>query len=85
MFALIGLTQLVGPEQNVPENLNYILIIAGIRNSNQWLLSVYTMDSISTRNVALIYTGASKNLAVYRDVYTETPGPAATPIGVPGR
>ena len=30
MFALIGLTQLVGAEQNVPENLNYILVIAGI-------------------------------------------------------
>ena len=55
IFALIGLTQLVGPEQNVPENLNYILVIAGIRNSTQWVLSVYTMDSISARNVALIY------------------------------
>ena len=54
MFALIGLTQLIGAEQNVPENLNYVLVIAGIRNSNQWVLSVYTLDPVRARNVALM-------------------------------
>ena len=85
MFALIGLTQLVGPEQNVPEILNYILVIEGIRNSNQWVLSVYTIDSISARNVALINNRCQQNLAVYRYVYKETPAPAAAQIGAPRR
>ena len=85
MFALIGVTQLVGPEQNALKNLNYILVIEGIRNSNQWVLSGYTLDQISARNVTLIHNRCQKNLRIYRDVYIETPVPAAAPICAPGR
>ena len=48
IFALIGLTQLVGPEQNVLEILNYILVIAGIQHLSvlNWARKCLSLDGI---------------------------------------